>query len=78
MDFEEYEERIRSLPVEQLHTFVEEDPEMAIAWAMADEARADAWAEAHGVELDEQAKVELLVRLMGWIKQNGRQSQGKG
>lgn len=78
MAFEEYEERIRSLPVEQLHTLVEEDPEMAIAWAEADEARADAWAEAHGVELDERTKDELLARLMRWIKQNGRQPQGKG
>ena len=75
MGFEAYEERIRSLPVEQLHTLVEEEPEVAITWAAADEAQADACADACGIELDERVKEELLARLMGWIRQNGRNPQ---
>ena len=75
MELEQYSERVRSLPVERLHALAEQDPALAEAWALKAQARADAWAAAHDVAVDERAKEALLARLMDQIGQMGRISQ---
>lgn len=71
MDMEAYRERIRTLPVRELHTLAEEDPAAAMEWAGQEAALADAWAREHGAGIDEKERDEIFARIMERLRRSG-------
>lgn len=67
IDIEEYRRRIMALPVGELHTLSEADPEAAETWSEREGALADAWAEANSVDPDPDEARRLLEKLMTCI-----------
>ena len=64
MDMRKYAERILSLPIEQLHTLAEADPEAALLWSERAQLLADIYASGIGLRPDEAEKERLLRQLM--------------
>ena len=68
MDIEAYRKRIMGFSIERLSALNEEDPEAAEEWSAEEGKRAEEYAAANGIELDETMKEQIFEQILAAIK----------